>query len=64
MTTGDYALVRLNAVNVAEQDITTAATHQDKFVNFYQQTELDAYIKHLDAKATIERRLSNADVIQ
>ncbi len=64
MTSGDYAIVRLNAVNEAEADLSAALEHQEKFINFYQQAELSSYIKHLDAKADIERRLSNAEIIQ
>ena len=64
MTSGDYAIVRLSAVNDVSPDINAALAHQDKFINFYQQSELSSYIQHLDAKADIERRLSNTEIIQ
>ena len=64
MTSGDYAIVRLSAVNEPESDVTAALAHQEKFTNFYRESELSAYIKQLDANADIQRRLSNTDIIQ
>lgn len=64
ITSGDYAIVRLSAVNEPESDVTAALAHQEKFTNFYRESELSAYIKQLDANADIQRRLSNTDIIQ
>ena len=64
MTSGDYAIVRLSAVNEVTPDMSAALMHQEKFINFYQQSELSSYIQHLDTKADIERRLNNTEIIQ
>ena len=64
MTSGDYAIVRLTAVNQPDDDLNAAGTHRDTFVNFYRESELSSYIKQLDANAEIQRRQSNTDIIQ
>jgi hypothetical protein len=64
MANGDYAVIRLNAVNTPEPNQLVAATHAAKFNDFYQQAEISGYIKYLDTHAKIERRLSNTNIIQ
>lgn len=64
MANGDYAIIQLKAVNRPEPDALLAATHEQKFNEFYQQSEISGYIKLLDATADIERRLGNTEIIQ
>jgi len=64
LANGDYAVIRLTAVNRPEANLLTVATEAQKFTEFYKQSELSGYIKYLDSKANVIRMLSNAEIVQ
>jgi len=64
---GDYAVVKLSAVKegtiISSEEMAIASSEQ-KFKDYHSQAEVYGYLKHLDAKASISRTMSNINQVQ